>query len=436
MRKTYVLDTSTLITDPVAYKSFPHSDVVIPIAVLNELDKLKKGASEAGKNARVAIRLLDEICDRGDISMGILLDDDIMLSIDATYIDCSQPPYLGFGDPNYGDTQILACLQSHWTNHPERDVALVSNDINLRVKAKSRAIDAEKHDKDGHSLSDLYPGFQVITHEDAGVALQQDGKIDPRCFGIQLNPNECVLFQADNGDGICMGRKVATDCVKLVRKNYPWNIASRNKEQTFAIDLIMDRNIDLITLIGKAGTGKSLIVLASALELVLNKKEYDKFIIYRPIQPVGNDIGYLPGTMEEKLAPWFTAIMDNFEMLFATKNGGDWKRNLEMYQKNGRIEMEAITYIRGRSIPNAIILVDECQNLTKEDVKTILTRAGEGTKIILTGDIEQIDNSILDATSNGLTHVIEKFKDSELAGHITFTQGERSKLATKAAEIL
>jgi PhoH-like ATPase len=198
----------------------------------------------------------------------------------------------------------------------------------------------------------------------------------------------------------------------------------------------MDRNIDLITLIGKAGTGKSLIVLATALELVLNKKEYDKFIIYRPIQPVGNDIGYLPGTMEEKLAPWFTAIMDNFEMLFATKNGGDWKRNLEMYQKNGRIEMEAITYIRGRSIPNAIILVDECQNLTKEDVKTILTRAGEGTKIILTGDIEQIDNSLLDATSNGLTHVIEKFKDSELAGHVTFTQGERSKLATKAAEIL
>jgi PhoH-like ATPase len=198
----------------------------------------------------------------------------------------------------------------------------------------------------------------------------------------------------------------------------------------------MDRNVDLVTLIGRAGTGKSLIVLATALELVLGRKEYDKFIIYRPIQPVGNDIGYLPGTMEEKLAPWFSAIMDNFEMLFTTKHGGDWKRELEMYQKKGRIEMEAITYIRGRSIPNAIILVDEAQNLSKEDVKTILTRAGEGTKIILTGDIEQIDNSLLDATSNGLTHVIEKFKGSELAGHITFTQGERSKLASKAAEIL
>lgn len=436
MRKTYVLDTSTLITDPVAYKSFPESDVVIPIAVLNELDKLKKGATGAAKNARVTIRLLDEVCDIGDISLGILLDDDIMLSVDATHRDCSLPPYLGFGDPSYGDTQILACLQDLWLRHPERDVALVSNDINLRVKAKSRSIEAVSHENAAYSLSDLYAGFQVINHEDAGIALLQDGKIDPRVFGVKLNANECVLFEADNGDGISMGRKIAVDCVKLVRKAFPWNIASRNKEQQFAMDLIMDRNIDLVTLIGRAGTGKSLIVLATALDLVLSKKEYDKFIIYRPIQPVGNDIGYLPGTMEEKLAPWFGAIMDNFELLFTSKHGGDWKRELEMYQKKGRIEMEAITYIRGRSIPNAIILVDECQNLSKEDVKTILTRAGEGTKIILTGDIEQIDNSLLDATSNGLTHVIEKFKDSELAGHITFTQGERSKLASKAAEIL
>lgn len=437
MRKTYVLDTSTLIYDPLAYKHFPHSDVVIPIAVLNELDKLKKGASEAGKNARVAIRQLDEISKLGDISMGILLEDDIMLKVDASWIDLSDSAYRGLGDPTYGDTQILACAQAHWHLHSTHDVSLVSNDINLRVKAKARGIDAEAHEGERYNLSDLYSGIQTITHEDAGLALQQDGKIDPRCFGVHLNPNECVLFRADNGDGIAMGRKVAHDCVRLVRKQYPWNIASRNKEQTFAIDLIMDKNIDLVTLIGRAGTGKSLIVLATALELVLGRKEYDKFIIYRPIQPVGNDIGYLPGTMEEKLAPWFHAIMDNFEMLFTPKNGGgDWRRELEMYQKKGKIEMEAITYIRGRSIPNSIILVDECQNLSKDDVKTILTRAGENTKIILTGDIEQIDNSLLDATSNGLTHVIEKFKDSELAGHITFTQGERSKLASKAAEIL
>jgi len=436
MRKTYVLDTSALIHDPCTYKQFPHSDVIVPIAVLNELDKLKKGASEAAKNARVAIRMLDEISSKGDISTGILLDDDILVKVDATYLDCSKPPYLGLGEPNYGDTQILACAQDNWHNHPERDVTLVSNDINLRVKCKARGIDAEAHEGDRYSLSDLFAGAQVIVNEDAGAALLQGGTIDPAEFGVTLLPNECVLFQADNGDTIAIGRKIAADKVRIIRKNYPWNISPRNKEQSYAIDLIMDRNVDLVTMIGKAGTGKSLMVLATALELVLGRKEYDKFIIYRPIQPVGNDIGYLPGTMEEKLAPWFSAIMDNFEVLFSTKNGGEWRRELDMYQKKGKIEMEAITYIRGRSISNAIILVDECQNLSKEDVKTILTRAGEGTKIILTGDIEQIDNSMLDTTSNGLTHVIEKFKDSGLAGHVTFTQGERSRLASKAAEIL
>jgi PhoH-like ATPase len=267
--------------------------------------------------------------------------------------------------------------------------------------------------------------------------LQRNTYINTEFYGFDdLNPNECVMFENEHGDGIAMGRKTNGNKIKLIKKTNPWTIHSRNKEQSFAIDLIMDKGVDLVTLIGKAGTGKSLIVLATALELVINRKEYDKFVIYRPIQPVGNDIGFLPGTMEEKLGPWFQAIMDNMETLFQFKNGDHWKRELEHFQKKGLIEMEAITYIRGRSIPNAIILIDECQNLSKDDVKTILTRAGENTKIILTGDIEQIDNSSLDATSNGLTYVIEKFKESDLAGHITFTQGERSKLASKAAEIL
>ena len=434
MRETYILDTSILVYDPYAYKQFPNSDVIIPIVVLNELDKLKKGSSEAGRNARVAIRFLDEICDKGDISLGILLEHDTMLRVDTNCINLTSASYENFGDPTYGDTQILACAYGHWLSNPE--TTLVSNDINLRVKAKARGIGAEAHEGTRHSLSDLYSGVQVIVDEDIGLELQQRGSIDPRLYGLKLNPNECVLFESSNGDGIAMGRKVAPDKLKVIKKLYPWGISSRNKEQAFAIDLIMDRSIDLVTLIGKAGTGKSLVVLAAALELALNRKEYDKFIIYRPIQPVGNDIGYLPGTMEEKLAPWFQAIMDNLELLFSNKAGSDWKREVEMYQKRGKIEMEAITYIRGRSIPNAIILIDECQNLSKEEVKTILTRAGENTKIILTGDIEQIDNSVLDATSNGLTHVVEKFKDLDLAGHVTFTQGERSKLASKAAEIL
>jgi PhoH-like ATPase len=438
MRKTYILDTSTLITDPYSFKTFDHSDVIIPIAVLNELDNLKKQAGEAGRHARVCIRLLDEISKVGDISTGILLEEnDVLLKIDATYYDPRAENFQGFGDPTYGDTQILICLYVNWQLHPENDVTLVSNDINLRIKAKARAIDAVGYETDKLSVTELYPGMQVANNEDAGLAMQAHGFINPNDFGLILQPNECVLFQGADGNGLALGRKVASDKIKLIRKNCPWGISSKNKEQAFAMDLLMDPRVDLVTLTGKAGTGKSLIVLASALELVINKKMYERFVIYRPIQAVGNDIGFLPGTMEEKLAPWFQAIMDNFEYLLSSKPGsGDWRKDLEMFQKKGRIEMEAITYIRGRSIPNSIILIDECQNLSKEDVKTILTRAGENTKIILTGDIEQIDNSGLDAMSNGLTHAIEKFKGSDVAGHITLTQGERSRLASLAADIL
>ncbi len=436
MRKIYILDTSVLIDDPSAYKHFTNSDVIIPIIVVNELDKKKLSIGEAGRNARVCCRLLDKASDLGDISTGVLLDSDILLRVDATYYDLKSDTYKGFGDPYYPDTHILvAAYNAHCVNVND-DVTLVSNDVNLRIKAKARGINAIAHEAPKCSLSDLYAGSQVIVDEDAGLDLQKKGFIDPELYGIELNPNECAFFEDTSGGGIALARKVEPNKLKLIKKTYPWNIACRNKEQSFAVDMIMDKKIDLVTLIGRAGTGKSLIVLAAALELVINRKEYEKFIIYRPIQPVGSDIGFLPGTMEEKLAPWFQAIMDNFETLFHSKNGGDWKRELEMYQKKGRVEMEAITYVRGRSIPNSIILLDECQNLSKEDVKTVLTRAGEGTKIILTGDIEQIDNSVLDATSNGLTYVIEKFKKSDLAGHITFTQGERSKLATLAAEIL
>ena len=433
MKNRYVLDTSVLIFDPCAWKHFPDSEIVIPIAVLGELDKLKKSPGEVSKNARACIRLLDEISSEGDVSTGITLEDDILLMIDSTYIDLTQAPYNTLGDPNYGDTQILACAMDHQTHRP---VVLVSNDINLRVKAKSRGMTAISHDDKRHSLSDLYSGTQIVDHEVAGMDLLKLGSIDPRNYGLSLNLNEFIFFEDSQLNGISMGRKVAEDKVRLIRRASPWNISSRNKEQSFAIDLIMDKNVDLVTLIGRAGSGKTLIALASALELVCQRKEYEKLIVYRPIQPVGNDIGYLPGTMEEKLAPWFQAIMDNFEILFSNKHGNNWQQDLEMYQKKGRIEMEAITYIRGRSIPNAIILIDEAQNLTKEEVKTVLTRAGENTKIILTGDLDQIDSNFLDATSNGLVHVIERFRDSGLAGHVSFVQGERSRLATLAAEIL
>lgn len=436
MRKIHILDTSALISDPFTYKHFHQSDVIIPIAVINELDNLKKQTNDVGKNARVCIRNLDEISSLGDISTGILLDNDILLKIDAFYYDTKSDQFNGLGDPTYGDTQILACALSHYKNNLDKEVVFVSNDLNLRVKAKSRSLMAIEHEGPRHSVSELYSGTHIVKDEHLGLELQGRGAIDPTEHGLVLYPHQCVLFEDELGNPISLGRKVDDHKVKLIKKHFPWGIASKNKEQSFAMDLIMDPSVDLVTLIGKAGTGKSLVVLASALELVLSKKKYNKFIIYRPIQPVGKDIGYLPGTLAEKLEPWFQAIMDNFETLFSSKSGGDWKKNLEIYQKRGLIEMEAITYIRGRSIPNAIILIDECQNLSKEEVKTILTRAGEDTKIILTGDLEQIDNGELDATNNGLSHIIEKFKDCDMAGHVTFVQGERSRLASYAANIL
>jgi PhoH-like ATPase len=429
MRKIHILDTSTLVTDPTSFKNFPNSDVVIPIIVLHELDNLKKQPNEAGKNARVCIKLLDDLSSQGDVSKGILIEHDINVKIDVAYHKGND----NFGPSTYGDTQILLCAYDYFlANQNIKDVILVSNDINLRVKAKAFGISATPFNGTNFSLSDIYSGVTSIIDENMGMELVNNGAIEDT---LNLFPNQFVIFKNNENEMISFGRKCYNGKIKSVRKNYPWGLTPRNKEQILAIDLLLDKNIDLITLTGKAGTGKSLVVLACALELVLNKKEYDKFIIYRPIQPVGNDIGYLPGDMNEKLAPWFQAIMDNLEFLLGGKNP-DWKKDLELYQKKGRIEMEAITYIRGRSLPNSIILVDECQNLSKDEVKTILTRAGENTKIILTGDIEQIDNSALDATSNGLTHVIERFKESEMTGHITFTQGERSKLASLAAQIL
>jgi len=435
--KKYILDTSVLIDNPNACTHFADSEIILPISVINELDKKKLSPGEVGKNARVAIRFLDKISSLGNISQGITIDDNIIIKIDTTYRDLNSPEYRELGNPNTMDSQILACAFGHWYDHDEQaEIILVSNDLNLRVRCRAMGMKAISYEGEKSSYNDLYMGMQTIQNEIAAAELQKNGYIDPSTYSLSLFPNECLLLNDDHGNNLAMGRLVADNKIKLIKKSYPWNLKPRNMEQSFAIDLIMDKNVDLITLVGCSGGGKTLVALSSALELVINDRDYQKLVIYRPIQPVGNDIGYIPGPIEEKLEPWFHAIMDNFEVLFANKTGGDWKRELEMYQKKGRICLEAVTYIRGRSIPNTIILVDEIQNLDPLQVKTILTRAGENSKIILTGDISQIDTPDLDAMNNGLTYVIEKFKHSELAGHITFTHGERSKLATLASEIL
>lgn len=428
MRKTYVVDTSVVITDPLSITSFPEGDICLHITVLDEVDKLKKLPNSAGKNARVFMRLLDDISEKGDISVGVMIDNGSVIKVDTTNYTND------FGNSLYGDTRILACAYNI-NKENNGETILLSNDINMRVRGRSIGLMCDKYDKRNSTAIDLYAGIQEVYNEDAGEKIANGTSILAEDYDIKCYPNECIVFINKEGQEISKGKCLKKGKIKQVTKTYPWGLTPRNAEQELAIDLIMDNKIPLVSLVGSAGCGKTICSLAASLELVLNKKVYDRLIIYRPIQAVGNDIGYLPGSYSEKLEPYFGAIVDNFEVLFTEENG-KWKQNFEMYKKKDKIQFEAITYIRGRSICNSLIFLDECQNISKEDIKTVLTRVGEGTKILLSGDIGQIDAQSLDANNNGLTYAIEKFKTSDLSGHITFKHGQRSKLATEASLLL
>ncbi len=433
MRKTYILDTSVIAYDPNSYKSFIGNDVIIPVYVLDELDKLKTFPNDAGRNARVFIRSLDAICLQGEIHKGINIENDIMLKIDTNHVNAE--PY---GSVTYVDNKILACAKNvRKANTTDSPVILVSKDINLRIRARAFNIPAEDYEKDKIQVTDMYTGFREVVSEELGYLLQGEEEFYYKKYDELegMLPNECVHFVDNKGKGLAIGRRVH-DKIKLIVDKSPWDLNLRNKEQAFAVDLLCDPKVPLVTLAGAAGTGKSLVAVASALEMVLNKKVYNKFIVYRPIQPMGNDIGYLPGSLDEKLDPWMQPIKDALEFLLGKgRKGSTWQDKLSP-QYAERIEMAALTYIRGRSIPDAFIVLDEAQNLSKEEVKTILTRVSNGTKVVLTADTAQIDNPNLDATNNGFTYIIEKFKDSNLAGHVTFSKGERSELATLASNIL
>lgn len=427
MTSIYILDTSVIITNPSAYKDFHDAEVIIPIVVLDELDKLKKQPNEAGKNARVAVRRLDEISQNtSDLSLGILLENNIHL-----YIDINQYPIVG--DALYGDPHIISCANAIRKERKKDNTILVSNDLNMRVRARALGIEAEKYDKNV-AANDLYSGVQYIQNDEMAGVLLSKGSVKTSDYGLKINPNECVVFQ-DNGVDIAKARKTSKDTLRVIKKATPWDLEPRNTEQELAIDLLLDPRIPLITFVGNAGCGKSLLALACGLEMVLNKRIYERMIIYRPTVDVDEGIGWLPGSLDEKMMPWMQPINDNLEVLMSTGEGKA-KATLEMYQKKGKIEIDALSFIRGRSIPNSFVLFDEAQNCSISQIKTVLTRIGEGTKIVMTGDISQIDNKDLDPINNGLSYVIEKFKNNSLAGHLTLTQGQRSPLATAAAELL
>ena len=435
-KKIFVIDTSVFLSDANCLFKFENNDVVLPMKVLEEIDKHKKRQDSVGFNARLIIKHLDALREKGSLCKGVRIEKGkgiARVSKSASNL----PSDL---DPRVPDHQILSTALKESEENPRRKVIVVSRDINMRVIADSLGLltegyingkvveDAEKVYTglkellvDDEFVEQFYAGEEIFIDEDKGPFF-------PNQFLMLIsssNPKKSAISKF-------LGYHVPLPKIDVKNCSKSWGIKPRNKEQTFAYDLLFDDDAPLVTLIGRAGSGKTLMAIAAGLEqtLGIDQRKYKKLVVSRPVQPLGKDIGFLPGTMEEKMMPWLMPLQDNMEFIL-----GD-KTMFTSYLEKGQIEIEALTYIRGRSISNAFIIIDEAQNLTAHEVKTIITRVGENTKIVLTGDIEQIDNIYTNETSNGLTYAIEKFKTSELSGHITFTKGERSKIATLASKIL
>ncbi len=442
-KKNYLLDTSVYLTDANSIFEFGNNDIFIPLKVLEEIDKHKKRQDSAGANARRIIRTLDELRIAGDLQKGVRLGKGKGLVKVMSYTCLSGsifPPDLDIRIPDHA---ILATGKAVQQEQPNRKMIVVSRDINMRVICDSIGMTAEDYitERAAESSDQLYSGFIEHLVDDQIIDRFYEGEdilIEEDEIEALWHPNQFIMMVSNAND-----KKTALACFKshhvplkkIIHDKLPdWKINSRNKEQAFAMDLLMNPDVKIVSLIGRAGSGKTLMAIAAGLQQTIGMRQehnhYSRLIVSRPVQPLGKDIGFLPGTMQEKMLPWLMPIQDNLKFLM-----GD-RTSLEMYMDKGKIEIEALTYIRGRSIANAFVVIDEAQNLTKHEIKTIITRIGDGTKIILTGYIEQIDNIYVNETSNGLAHAIESFKQHPIAGHVTFKKGERSELATLASKVL
>ena len=437
MKKIYVLDTSVYLTSANAIYSYGNNDIVVPLKVLEEIDKHKKRTDMVGQNARQAIRIFDELRQKGSLNTGVRIAKGKGI---LTAVELREKLILGNLDAKVPDNQIIGvALQVKYASE-KRKVIVVTRDIHMRVICDAVGLQTETYDAQQvvNDRDQLYSGFKDVLvdqefidqfYEDKEVFLDEDQ-------ANKLNPNQFIMLVSNSAKNkTALARYVSSHeplrRVKQFKRNTNiFGVETRNREQTFAVDLLLDDAVPIVTLVGKAGSGKTLCAIAAGLQQVMEGKQYKKLIVSRPVQPMGRDLGYLPGTMEEKMMPWLAPIQDNLQNLL-----GD-KATLQEYMERGDIEIEAITYIRGRSIANAFMIIDEAQNLSVHELKTIITRVGEGTKIVLTGDIEQIDNAYVNDTSNGLAYAVEKFKTTELAGHVTLQKGERSPVASLAAKIL
>ena len=440
MKKNYVLDANVLLHDPYAIFKFEDNDLIIPIYAIEEIDQFKREGSERGRNARTIARLVDELREaHSTLARGVPLESGGTLRI---AIPEKRPDKLvGFasGSQDLAILQIAIDVRDKDTSKP---TVFVTMDTNLRIRADALGVTSETYENQrvqdpeiDHSVIELaVPGSDVDTFFQTGAipvpegrGLFPNGAVMLRDVG---SPSHTALGRIDAQKGQIVALRVARDGVMGVRP--------RNKEQSFALDLLLDDAVRLVTLIGKAGTGKTLLALAAGLRRTVEDHVYSRLLVSRPVMPLGRDLGFLPGDVDEKLNPWMQPIFDNLEFLFSnggTKSGRETRGFLDLLE-SGTVQVEPLTYIRGRSLPHQYLIVDEAQNLTPHEVKTIITRCGEGTKIVLTGDPHQIDNPYVDHASNGLSVVADRFKRERIAGHVVLAKGERSELAELAANLL
>jgi PhoH-like ATPase len=454
MHKTYILDTTILLHNPQALFAFEENDVVIPLAVIEEIDRQKRRQDDIGKNAREVSKVLDELRSEGSLAEGVAHPGRGTVRIEVNHWAAAELP--GGLDWSRHENRLLAV--AHQLHRERGNVHLVTKDLNLRIKADVIGIPAEDLYRDKVQYAARYSGIGALAlteeqfdhfHRNRQLPLANGGEAYPHQFFILKNPG--------NPSQSGLGRHCTGMLLPLLYGEAEcFGVRARNKEQKFAMELLLNDQIKAVTLVGQAGTGKTLLAIAVGLQKVLDERVYSRLLITRPIVPMGNDIGFLPGDKQEKLRPWMQPIFDNIEYLFhngydakegkgkAAGKGGreaeeDRAKSLRIVEhliERGVLEMDPLTYIRGRSIPRQFIICDEAQNLSPQMIKTIVTRIGEGSKVVFTGDPDQIDHPYLDASSNGLTYLVERFKAEGIAGHVTLSKGERSALAELGSRVL